>query len=380
MIKFLVYIAIILTALAVGYLVRVFELASSLKGKKSEEITEKDNKLMGQLYLVFLIALFAFVIWQLKSYMWRMLPEAASIHGKDLDWLFNFNMAILFFVFAITHVLLFYFAFKYYGRNGVRATYFPHDNRLEMIWTIIPAIVLAVIVIYGIKTWNGITAEADPNSQIIELYSKQFDWTARYSGADNTLGDANYKLITSTNDLGLDSTSKAGMDDIVVKELHLVVNKEVEFKFHSRDVIHSAYFPHFRAQMNTVPGMTTMLHFTPTITTVEMRKKPEVVAQMNAINAIRKKKNEKPVEFDYILLCNKICGDGHYNMQMNIIVETQEEYDKWMKEQKPFFASAAPAAPAAEVKAAEAPAAETAAAPAEEKKEEPKTEEGHGHK
>ncbi|MCK6650439.1 MAG: cytochrome c oxidase subunit II, partial [Bacteroidia bacterium] len=113
--------------------------------------------------------------------------------------------------------------------------------------------------------------------------------------------------------------SKEGQDDIIVKnELHLPVNKEVEFKFNSRDVIHSAYFPHFRAQMNCVPGMTTMFHFTPTITTEEMRAKTG---------------NDK---FDYILLCNKICGNSHYNMQMTIIVETEEQYNKWLSEKKPY--------------------------------------------
>lgn len=346
MIKFLVYVAIILTVLAVGYLVRVFELASALKGKKPEEITDKDNRLMSKLMLSFVIFLFCFVAWQLKNYGWRTLPEAASVHGKDLDWLFNVNMGILWTVFVLTHILLFYFAFKYYGRKDNKATYFPHDNKLEMIWTVIPACVLAFIVIYGIKTWNHITAVADPADQVIELYAKQFDWTARYAGKDNTLGDANYKLITPTNDLGMDSTSEAGQDDIVVKnELHLVVNKEVEFKFRARDVIHSAFFPHFRAQMNCVPGMTTMLHFTPTITTAEMRTKPEVVRQMAAINKVRKERGDKPVDFDYILLCNKICGNSHYNMQMTVIVETQEEYDKWMAGKKPFFAKeAAPAA------------------------------------
>ncbi len=338
MIKFLVYVAIILTVLAIGYLVRVFELASSLKGKKVEEITEKDNRLQAKLMLTFLFAFFAFVIYNLYSYGTRILPQAASVHGVELDWLFYFNMDILWFVFVVTHIILFGFAYKYYGRKGNTATYFPHNNKLEMIWTVIPAIVLAVIVIYGIKTWNHITAPADPNSTIVELYAKQFDWTARYAGKDNMLGASNYKLITATNDLGMDSTSKDGIDDIIVKnEIHLPVNKEVEFKFRSRDVIHSAYFPHFRAQMNCVPGMTTMLHFTPTITTEEMRKKADVIKLMSGINAVRAKRGDKPEEFNYILLCNKICGNSHYNMQMTIIIDSQEDYDKWISSKKPYF-------------------------------------------
>jgi cytochrome c oxidase subunit 2 len=362
MIKFLVYVAIILTVLAIGYLVRVFELASSLKGKKPEQITDKDNRLMSRLMLTFLFALFLFVIYNLESFGSRLLPEAASIHGVALDKLFNFNMAIIWTVFVITHILLFTFAYRYYGRKDRVATYFPHNNTLEMVWTVIPAIVLAVIVIYGIKTWNHITEDASPETTVVELYAKQFDWTARYAGKDNKLGEANYKLITGTNDLGLDSLSKEGADDIVVKnEFHLPVNKEVEFKFRSRDVIHSAYFPHFRAQMNCVPGMTTMFHFTPTITTAEMRKKPEVIELMRGINEARAARGEKPVEFDYILLCNKICGNSHYNMQMVLVIDTPEEYEKWLASKKPFFNKAT-----AEVKAPEAtPVAAAAAAPAE---------------
>jgi cytochrome c oxidase subunit 2 len=356
MIKFLVYVAIILTVLAIGYLVRVFELASNLKGKKPEEITEKDNRLMSRLMLTFMIAFFCFIIWNLKSYGSRVLPISASKHGVVLDWLFDVNMAIIWIVFIITHILLFMFAYKYYGRKNTVATYFPHNNKLEMIWTIIPAIVLAFIVIYGIKTWNTITEDAHPASTVIELYAKQFDWTARYAGKDNLLGEANYKLITGTNELGLDPNSKEGADDFIVRaEFHLPVNKEVEFKFRSRDVIHSAYFPHFRAQMNCVPGMTTMFHFTPTITTAEMRKRPEVIKLMQGINEARAKRNEKPVEFDYILLCNKICGNSHYNMQMQIVIDSQEDYDKWLADKTK---KAMEAKQTAEAK----PAAETAVA------------------
>lgn len=350
MIKFLVYVAIILGALAIGYLVRVFELASSLKGSKPEVITEKDNKLQARLMLLFLFAFFAYVIWNLVEFAPRMLPVSGSEHGVEIDWLFNFNMIILFIVFTITHIILFYFAFKYYGRKGIKVTYLAHDNKLEMIWTVIPAIVLAIIIIFGLRSWNKITSDADPNSMIVELYAKQYDWTARYAGADNKLGAANYRLITATNDLGMDSISAEGKDDIVVKnEIHIPVGKEIEFKFRSRDVIHSAYFPHFRAQMNCVPGMTTMFHFTPTVTTADMRKDPYVIQQVKEINAIRsataKKegRTEKPYEFNYILLCNKICGNSHYNMQMTVVVDTEADYKKWLATKPAFFATPADA-------------------------------------
>jgi cytochrome c oxidase subunit 2 len=349
MIKLLIYVAVILGGLAIAYLVRVFELASSLKGTKPEEVTDRDNKLQAKLMLTFLFVFFAYTIWNLYEFVPRMLPVAASKHGVELDWLFNFNMAIIFIVFTITHIALFWFAYKYYGRKGNVATFFPHDNRLEMVWTIIPAIVLAVIIIFGLRSWNKITDDADPNSQIIEIYGKQFDWTARYAGADNKLGNANYRLITATNDLGMDSTSAEGQDDIIVKnEIHIPVGKEIEFKFRSRDVIHSAFFPHFRAQMNVVPGMTTMFHFTPTITTADMRKDPVVMRQMGEINAIRKEKAKKegqpfkPVSFDYILLCNKICGNSHYNMQMVVVVDTEADYKKWIAGQKAYYAKEEP--------------------------------------
>lgn len=267
-----------------------------------------------------------------------MLPESASEQGVGLDWLFNFNMLIIFFVFTVTHILLFYFSFKYYGRKGNVATYFTHSNKLEMIWTIIPAIVLAVIIIFGLKAWNKITEPASKEAIVIQLYAKQFDWTARYAGKDNELGESNYKLITEENTLGMNLKDSKGADDIIVRnEFHIPVNKEIEFKLNAREVIHSAFLPHFRAQMNCVPGMTTMMHFTPIITTEEMRTKPYVIELMKGINKIRAKRGEKPEEFNYVLLCNKICGNSHYNMQMTVIVESEADYNKWLKSKKPYF-------------------------------------------
>lgn len=330
MIKILIYVAVVLAVFAIGYLVKVYELASSLRGGKQHEVTDGDNRLMSKFMLSFLIAFFLFVIYNLEVYGPRTLPESASAHGVELDWLFNFNMIILFIVFTITQFFLFFFAYKYYGRKSNRATFLAHNNKLEMIWTVIPAIVLAVIIIFGLKNWNKITEPASKDAIVIQLYAKQFDWTARYAGADNQLGASNYKLITGENPLGMDTTDAKGNDDIIVRnEFHIPLGQEVEFKLNAREVIHSAYMPHFRSQMNCVPGMTTMMHFTPIITTAQMREK---------LN------NPK---FDYILLCNKICGNSHYNMQMTIVVDSPIDYKVWLHSKSTFKQPKPVAAPTA---------------------------------
>ena len=187
------------------------------------------------------------------------------------DSYLNFNFALISVVFFITEFLLFYFAWKYSHKKGEKAYFYPENHKLEFIWTIIPAIVLMALIVYGLKLWINITAPAPASAMVIEVYGKQFDWTARYSGADNTLGNANFKLITDDNPLGVDVNDEKGKDDKITRELHLPVGSKIIFKFHSRDVIHSAYFPHLRAQMNCVPGMTTEFFVEPTITTDSMR-------------------------------------------------------------------------------------------------------------
>jgi len=218
---------------------------------------------------------------------------------------------------------------------------------LEAIWTIIPVIVLAGLIIYGLFTWSSImNVDESDDPMVIELYAQQFNWTARYAGEDNVLGLANVRLIDIDrgNVLGLDESDPNAQDDVITKELHLPVGRPILFKMRSQDVLHSAFMPHFRAQMNCVPGMITQFGFTPTITTEEMRQKPEIIDKVAKINKIRAE-NSKAIEargqevryeFNFLLLCNKICGKSHYNMQMKIIVETQDEFDAWMKEQKTF--------------------------------------------
>jgi len=219
-----------------------------------------------------------------------------------------------------------------------------------MIWTVIPVIVLAGLILYGLYTWTDImNVEENDEALVVELYAQQFNWKARYAGEDGVLGDANVRFLQDfdgRNLVGIDATDPNGFDDVVVQELHLPVGREVIFKMRSQDVLHSAYMPHFRAQMNCVPGMITEFAFTPTLTTEEMRLNPDMVAKVKKINKIRVENSKEliakgeealePYEFDYMLLCNKICGASHYNMQMKIIVESKEDFEKWMEQQQTF--------------------------------------------
>ena len=337
MVTLLTWAVIILAIVSVSRLMKIYELTSALRGGKPQwEVTESDNRMNARLMGAFAVAFFAFCIWQFFTYKDKLLPMAASEYGAEIDWLFNFNMIIIGFVFFVTNFLLFYFAFRYYkGKKNDTATFFSESHKLELIWTIVPGIVLIVIIFLGIKTWNTITLPVEGEAIVMELYAKQFDWAARYAGKDNQLGKRNFKLISDTNPMGLDASDPNGNDDIVVRnEFHIPKGKQIDFKLASRDVIHSAYMPHFRAQMNCVPGMTTSLHYVPTITTEEMRKNPQVIQNVKEINEILARKGEDVYEFNYLLLCNKICGTSHYNMQMNIIVDEPPQYEAWLSKQK----------------------------------------------
>jgi len=377
--KLIVLIVIVLGVLAIAQLVRLYELSSKLRNRREEDIPNRDNRLNAFLMLAFVIFMFGGFIWLMLHYGWTGRGEAASANGVQTDWLLNLNLVIIISVFFITNGLLFGFAYKYVRKPGVKAYFFPHDNRLELAWTVVPALVLAVIIILGLKSWNEQTDLPSDNAVRVELFSKQFDWTVRMSGNDNKLGLFDYKLTEeSNNPLALMTTATiqnaidsmengaaginqlerklndrklvfipedrefmikdldrkermirllyqmkarhsakldaAAMDDLVFSAndtLFLCANQDYEFNFRSKDVIHSAYFPHFRAQMNTVPGMTTRFKFRPILTTDQMREK------MN---------NPK---FNYVLMCNKICGGSHYKMKLIVVVLPKAAYKKW---------------------------------------------------
>lgn len=341
---------LVLVAIAIWQMTKIFEL-SQIKADNSQIANDKDNKYNGYLMFAFLIFLYGITIFSFWKYSKVLLPEAASEHGGEYDSLMVVSFIIIFIVQTITQALLHYFSYKYRGVKGKKALFYADNDRLEFIWTIIPVVVLAGLILWGLYTWTNIMDINDEDDPlIVELYAQQFNWTVRYGGEDNVLGEANVRMIDidRANIMGLDEADPNAGDDIIVKsELHLPVGRKVNFKMRSQDVLHSAYMPHFRAQMNCVPGMITQFSYTPTITTEEMRLNPDVIDKVKRVNGIRAEKaaqglpNSDPWEFDYILLCNKICGKSHYNMQMKIIVESEEDYNKWMAEQQTFAATMA---------------------------------------
>ena len=300
--------------------------------------TDKDNDTQGKLFLWFTAFLYAMMIYCLIFMNVIMLPESASFEGEHDDNLFNITFILIGVVQFIMQFLLFYFAYKYRGKKENKALFYADSHKLEAIWTITPAVVLVVLIGYGLWQWNNIMDLSDAKDPlVIEVYSKQFQWEARYAGADNTLGRGNVNFIKGVNTMGVDMSDVNAKDDKKVSAIdpvmYLPKGRKVVFKFRSQDVLHSAYMPHFRAQMNCVPGMVTEFGFTPKYTTEEMRVQSEVVEKTAIINKIRKDKGEDPYEFDYVLLCNKICGASHYGMQMKIVVVEQDEFNKWYAEQ-----------------------------------------------
>ena len=317
--------------------------------KNEQTATKKENNINGWLMLGLMIFLYVLMIY----YMFFggrdvLLPQlSGSEEGEHIDLLFKITMSIILFVQFITQFLVHYFTFKYRGNDDKKAVFFADSHKLELFWTAVPTVVLTGLIIYGLWTWNkvqDITNKAD-NPIYIELYSKQFQWEARYAGKDNILGEANVRNIKGMNTMGVDMNDKNAQDDItVLKEIRIPKGRKVVFQIRSQDVIHSAYMPHFRAQMNCVPGMKTYMAFTPSVTTEEMRKNQDIINKVNGINKLRKEQSKKlvakgedplePYVFDYLILCNKICGSSHYNMQMKVVVEKEEDFNKWLASKK----------------------------------------------
>ena len=318
MFGFYLLLAVFLVLAILVLIFRISRLVNVVKGSYEKRVTASNN-VNGILMLAFLIVGFGVATWYSLAYFDLYDPPVASEHGVLTDKLFWRTMWITGLVFVITHILLFWFGYKYRYNENKKALFYPENNKLEMLWTGVPAVVLTWLVISGWMAWDGIMEEASEDAEQIEVFGHQFAWVIRYGGMDNDLGDHDYRLIDDFNNLGQDFTDRAGFDDFQYKDLVVPKGQEVVLKIRARDVLHSVYIPHFRLKMDAMPGMPTQFKFIATKTTDEMREELS-----------------NP-DFNYELACTEICGNGHFSMKKIVTVLEPEEYEKWKAEQKTWL-------------------------------------------
>lgn len=323
MIYIVALLSVVFIGLAVLVISRMATVVKNVNGPAEEGKIGLSNRINGALFMAFFIFGLIGIVWSFLYAQQFFLPEASSPHGRRTDFLFWLSMSIIMVAFLATNVLLFYFPWRYQHREGYRAAYYPENHKLELIWTVVPAVVMAILVFTGWRAWRDIMSEAPADAQVFELVGKQFNWIARYPGVDNNkLGAYNYKLIDNSNDTGIDYTDEASFDDFTsTTELHIPVNKPILLKIRARDVLHSVFIPHMRVKMDAVPGMPTRFWFIADKTTDQMRNETG---------------NQ---DFGYEIACTEVCGRGHFSMRLRLIVEDEASWQAWCKEQKPLLSS-----------------------------------------
>lgn len=317
--SFWIIVCLILGFIITFQIAKASEYVAILRG---EERTRKENNRVNAFMLLAFLVVGMVGVWYCNERLkGKILGEAASNHGEKIDTMLYITLAITGLVFFITQILLFWFSFKYQEKENRKAFYFPHNNKLEVIWTVVPAITLTILVGFGLYYWFQITGEAPKEAMVVEVTGKQFGWEFRYPGKDKRLGRKYYKEINEGigNPLGQIWADKDNHDDIYVsQEAHIVVNKPIKFIIGSKDVIHDVGLAHFRMKMDAVPGIPTTMWFTPKFTTKQMREK-------------------YGPDFNYEISCDQMCGKGHFSMRGTIVVETQEEFDRWIYSKKPQY-------------------------------------------
>ena len=311
-------IGVVLILVILFMIFRIGNLVGMVKEEKSA--VDSMNKINAFLLLAFMVlSLIAFLWYSFANIRKYELP-VASEHGKITDDLFWITMAICVISFTIIFIAMFWFTYKYQYDPNRKATFFSDNHKLEILWTLVPAVVMALLIFRGLRVWNDITGPASKDAIVIELVAQQFAWTARYPGSkDEELGKIDFRLIDNTNEFGLDLTDKNSFDDFKSLELHLPAGKEVLLKIRAKDVLHSVFLPHFRVKMDAVPGMQTVFKFTANKTTEQMREETG---------------NPK---FNYEMACTEICGKGHFSMRFLVVVDEPEVYEKWKASQETWL-------------------------------------------
>ncbi|PLK45817.1 cytochrome c oxidase subunit II [Emticicia sp. TH156] len=332
MTSLIVILAVVFLVLTILVISKTQTLLKGVKGKTEEEndsvVDGANNSNAIGLFIFWIVSVIG-VVWSFnyakKDFLMAFgdMPSASSVHGKETDYWFWFGITVITLAFFLVNSVLFYFPLKYRYKKDRKAYYYPHNNTLEIVWTLIPAIVMAGLVFTGLRAWNRIMSDAPEDAEVIEIVGKQFSWMVRYSGVDDEkLGNYNYKLINDSegNEFGVDFTDEHSFDDFTSNtELHIPKGKPVLLKIRARDVLHSVFIPHMRVKMDAVPGMPTKFWFVADKSTADMR------AELG-----------NP-DFKYEIACTEVCGRSHFAMKLNLIVDEQADYEKWKKEQKPLL-------------------------------------------
>ena len=335
-------VLLIVVAVQIG---RISELSAKIRGEEAAELESNNfNARLGMFFLVgFLVFCFASA-WYYKNYMLGYGPlTQASEHGPKIQTLFNVTLFFTGIVFVLTHIALFWFAYKYRGEKGKKVLFIPHDNRLEVIWTVIPAVVMCGLVVGGLSVWNEVMSDVKEGEDVLEIEATayQFAWTMRYPGADNALGTKYFRnIVPGTNDLGIDFNDVKSQDDVVLNSEDIIIpkGKKIRVRITAKDVLHNFYLPHFTVKMDAIPGLPTYFIFTPTKTTEEYRMQLKAYPEYNVPADPAEPNGPRKWEvFNYELACAELCGKGHYSMRRIVKVVSQEDYNKWASALKPMF-------------------------------------------
>ncbi len=228
------------------------------------------------------------------------------------NWsLVDFTVDITFWVtggvFVFVNLFMAYCVIKFRYKKGNRATYEPENKKLEIWLTGITAVGVAAMLTPGLIVWNQFVSVPE-EAHVVEAVGQQWHWTFRYPGEDGKLGEVDNERVSGQNPFGIDPEDPNGQDDVVVynPEAHIPLGKPVKFLLRSKDVLHNFTVAQFRVKMDLVPGMNTFLWLTPT----------------------------KSGRFE--LLCEELCGIAHYTMRGAVIVDEQDDFDKWLAEQATF--------------------------------------------
>ncbi len=336
----IVLVCVALLLLVILQIGRVRDLAKQLRG--AEEVEARNTNMTG-LYLVGFMVLFLIAttgsMYLFKNYMLGYGPhESASVHGSSIDSMMGWTLLVTYIVFILTHILLFWYAYKYRAQKGRKAEFISHNNTLEIVWTGIPAIVMTFLVIGGLDAWNDIMADVGTDEDVIEIEATgwQFAWTLRYPGEDGLLGRKDFRLIDGVNSLGQDWDDLKNIDDFHATDLVLPVGQTVRVRITAKDVLHDFYLPQFRVKMDAVPGLPTYFVFTPTKTTKEWRKGLSEYPEYQVPDPDDPDKMLWETR-DFELACAELCGTGHWNMRKTVRIVEQDEYEEWLAEQKSFY-------------------------------------------